>query len=88
MPPIGRLAIAECLQFIIQKNFIFKEKLMNQRYLESLMKQSLQILEVSQTSGVQTSFFELCKVSIDVLCILSTAKMTKFYIPGETHIAE
>lgn len=61
---------------------------MKQKYLDSLMKQSLKILDLFQQASSQTKFFEFCKVSIHVLCALTCAKTIKFHIPGETNVSE
>lgn len=88
MPPVGRLAVVESFHFIVNKYITQRERFMSNKYLESLMKQSLQIIEFLQTSAGNSHFYDLCKLSIHVLCILCSAKTTKFHIPGETNISE
>ena len=80
-----RLAIADTF-LIIVKNLGLRKIFLKREYLNSLAKLSLSILEGQENPNKRLA--EISIVIIKVLCSVCTAKTNRFYIPGETSVAE
>jgi len=80
-----RLAIANTF-LIIVKNLGLRKIFLKREYLNSLSKLSLSILEEQENPNKRLA--EIGIVIVKALCTMCTVKTNRFYIPGETSLAE
>jgi hypothetical protein len=94
MNPTCRLAIIESF-LVIAKNIGLRKLFLKRSYLNPLMKSCLKLIEIAK--DVQNSnsdykanplYLQISLTSIRLLCTVCTVRTNRFYIPGETSIAE
>ena len=81
-----RIAIAECF-FIIAKNISLRKVFLQPSFHRLLCKNALKVLDVAN-KGHSSRQLDLYITTCKLLCLVVTAKTTKFYIPGETNLVE
>ena len=81
-----RIAISECF-FIIAKNISLRKVFLQPSFHRLLCKNALKLLDVAN-KGLSSRQLELYITTSKLLCLVVTAKTTKFYIPGETNLVE
>ena len=81
-----RIAICECF-FIIAKNIGLRKVFLQPHFHRLLVKNSLKLLDVANL-GHTSRQLDLYITTTKLLCLVVTAKTTKFYIPGETNLVE
>lgn len=73
---------------IIAKNIGLRKIFLNNMLHEVLVKNSLAFLELTNAPKMNPHLTELYQNAIKLLCIVCTARKTRFYIPGETNLSE
>ena len=82
----SRLAISECF-FVIAKNIGLRKIFLQQSFHRMLCKNALAVVNEANHSHTSRRL-ELYITTVKLLCLVVTAKTTKFYIPGETNLVE
>jgi hypothetical protein len=81
----ARVLLTECF-IIIAKNIGLRKLFLRRPFLNAIMLTALKVL--AHKDEPPRKVLELGISSIRLLCILCSAKTNRFYIPGETNLAE
>lgn len=82
----ARVLICECFT-IIAKNMGLRKLFLQRDFLNAIMLASLSVLDEVDKAQPR-KILELGLVSIRLLMLLCTSRTNRFYIPGETNLAE